>query len=222
MLLSLFDQMIPSNAIGWIGTIISTIAVITFIVSSGFNNKKLILLIQSVGHVLLGISEFLSKSFSSIVQEIISITRNVFVYFGKNTKIVNYVLISAGVIFGTYCCIFGLNWFHPTRGVDFAWYNILPIIANAEYSIVVMKEGLDVKWIKLSFAVSSYLWALCFMLTGPGLFFSGFLNAINGTVALVAFIRIQFFSNETSDLISTNEVKNEVEEEIIDDELISE
>lgn len=220
MLLSIINQMIPSNAIGWIGTIISTIAVITFIVSSGFDNKNLILKIQCVGHVLLGISEFLSKSFSSIVQEIISITRNVFVYFGKNTKIVNYVLISAGIIFGTYCCILGQNWYKPWNGIDFAWYNILPIFANAEYSIIVMKEGLDVKWIKLSFAVSSYLWALCFMLTGPGLFFSGFLNAINGTVALVAFIKIQFFTKETTDLISTNEDKSD--EDLIEDELISE
>ena len=191
MLLGFIEQVFPNSALGWVSTIFSSLAILIFVFSSMLPSKNKIIIVQCLGHILLGIGEFISNAFSSIIQEIISITRNVLVYFNKNTKIVNLLLISLGVLFGTYCAFFGTNTFTPWKGLDkIHWYSFLPIIANLEYSIVVMAKNLDVKWLKLSFAISSFLWATCFMLQGAGLFISGVLNAINGTCALISFIRL--------------------------------
>lgn len=191
MILSFWDHIFPNTVLGWISTIFSSLAILIFIISSLLKTKKNILLIQGLGHILLAISEFISNAWASIVQEIISLTRNGLVYFKKNTKVVNTVLIVLGVVIGIYCGIMGTNTFTPWKGIDPAkWYGYLPIIANLEYSIVVCDNRLNAKWLKLSFAISSLLWAISFMMQGSGLFLSGLLNAILGCIALGAFIKM--------------------------------
>lgn len=192
MILGFIDQVFPTSFWGWMSTIFSSLAIIIFIFSACLQSKKNILLVQVLGHILLGIGEFISNAFSSIIQEIISITRNILVYFNKNTKIVNLILIAIGVIFGGYCALFGKNTFTPWKGMDeIHWYSFLPIIANFEYSVAVMIDDISVKWLKLSFSISSFMWAVCFMIQGAGLFISGFLNGLNGCAALIAFIKLQ-------------------------------
>mgnify|MGYP000015544622 FL=1 len=193
MILGFINQVFPNSFWGWASTIFSSLAIIIFIFSSSLQNKKKILLVQVLGHVLLGISEFISNAFSSIIQELISISRNILVYFNKNTKIVNIILIAIGVIFGTYCALFGKNTFTPWKGLDeIHWYSFLPIIANLEYSVAVMIDGISVKWLKLSFAISSFMWAISFMMQGAGLFISGCLNSLNGCAALLSFFMILY------------------------------
>ena len=191
MILSFWDHIFPNTVLGWISPIFSSLAILIFIISSLLKTKKNILLIQGLGHILLAISEFISNAWASIVQEIISLTRNGLVYFKKNTKVVNTVLIVLGVVIGIYCGIMGTNTFTPWKGIDPAkWYGYLPIIANLEYSIVVCDNRLNAKWLKLSFAISSLLWAISFMMQGSGLFLSGLLNAILGCIAFGAFIKM--------------------------------
>ena len=205
MFLGFWEHIFPNTLLGWISTIFSSLAILIFIISSSFKSKKNMLFIQVVGHVLLAIGEFISNAWASIVQEIISITRNGLVYFSKNTKIVNYVLIILGVAVGLYCGIMGKNTFTPWKGIDPAkWYGYLPIIANLEYSIVVCDNRLDAKWLKLSFSISSLLWALSFMLQGSGLFLSGMLNAILGCVAAAAFVKMCIKDKEESSSLSSN------------------
>ncbi len=202
MILDFWSHVFPKTTLEWVATIFSTLAVIVFIVSVTFKNKNKILIIQVLSHILLGIGEFISKAWASIVQEVISIIRNILVYFHKNTKLINYILIILGVLIGLYCGLMGQNTFTPWKGWDPAkWYGYLPVIANLEYSIVVCNSKLNAKWLKLALAISSWLWGLSFMLQGAGLFLSGILNAINGCAAFIAFIRMSIHKNE-------NEVNN--------------
>lgn len=197
MILNFWKQVFPETPLEWVATIFSTLAVIVFIVSATFKNKNKILIIQVLAHILLGIGEFISKAWASIVQEIISILRNILVFFHKNTKWVNYTLILLGVLIGLYCGLMGQNTFTPWKGWDPAkWYGYLPVIANLEYSIVVCNSKLNAKWLKLALAISGWLWGLSFMLQGAGLFLSGILNTINGCAAFLAFISMSIHKKQ--------------------------
>lgn len=190
MLLSI-KEFLPSGLLEIIATILSTIAVIIFIIAATLKSKNKVILNQSIAHVFLIFSEAVSGAWSSIVQDSISLIRNICVYFKKNTKTVNVILITLGAVVGVYANIFSTNFFTPWKGINLSpWYGYLPVIANLEYSIVVLKKDVDVKWIKLSFAVSSFLWGITFILMGKALILSGILNLGTGIVALISFISL--------------------------------
>ena len=185
------SEYLPSGPLEIIATILSTIAVVIFIIAATLKSKNKVILSQSVAHVFLIFSEAVSGAWSSIVQDSISLVRNVCVYFKKNTKVVNIILITVGAVVGIYANIFTENFFTPWKGINLGpWYGFLPVIANLEYSVVILKKDIKVKWIKLSFAISSFLWAITFILMGKALILSGILNLITGVVALVSFIKI--------------------------------
>lgn len=190
MLLSI-KEFLPSGPLEIIATVLSTVAVIIFIIAATLKSKNKVILSQSVAHIFLVFSEAVSGAWSSIVQDSISIVRNVFVYFKKNTKVVNIILITLAAVVGIYANIFSTNFFTPWKGVSLSpWYGYFPVIANLEYSIVVLKKDIDVKWIKLSFAISSFLWGITFILMGKGLILSGILNLGTGIVSLGSFISL--------------------------------
>ena len=95
------------------GVIIGGIAMAIFLISSLLKTKRQILINQSIAHVLLAISEALAKTFSSIVQEAVSIIRNISVLFGKNTKWLNIALVAFATVFGIFANIYfdGNSWF---------------------------------------------------------------------------------------------------------------
>ena len=182
---------LPSGPLEIVATILSTIAVIIFIIAATLKNKNKVILSQSVAHVFLIFSEAVSGAWSSIVQDSISLVRNACVFFKKNTKVVNIVLITIAALVGIYANIFSTNFFTPWKGISLSpWYGYMPVIANLEYSIVVLKKDIDVKWIKLSFAISSFLWGTTFILMGKALVLSGILNLGTGIVSLISFINL--------------------------------
>lgn len=187
------SEYLPSEPLEIVATILSTIAVIIFIFAVTLKNKNKVILSQSVAHIFLIFSEAVSGAWSSIVQDSISLVRNVCVYFKKNTKIVNIILITLAAVVGIYANIFTENFFTPWKGINMGpWYGFLPVIANLEYSIVILKKDINVKWIKLSFAISSFLWGSTFILMGKGLVLSGILNFATGIVSLISFVKMTF------------------------------
>lgn len=188
MFLLSWSDVLPSGPFEIIASVLSSIAILIFIFTSALKSKKKILAYQSISHVFLVLSEIITKAWSSIIQDCVSITRNVLAYFGKNTKVVNIVLITFAAVFGVYVNIFTVNVFTPWKGICYGgWYGFLPVIANLEYSIVVLNKNLGAKWLKLSFGISSILWAVSFILTSPALLISGLMNLVNGIVAIVSF-----------------------------------
>ena len=170
------SEYLPSGPLEIIATILSTIAVVIFIIAATLKSKNKVILSQSVAHVFLIFSEAVSGAWSSIVQDSISLVRNVCVYFKKNTKVVNIILITVGAVVGIYANIFTENFFTPWKGINLGpWYGFLPVIANLEYSVVILKKDINVKWIKLSFAISSFLWAITFILMGKALMIKAYL-----------------------------------------------
>ena len=87
--------------------------------------------------------------------------------------------------------VFGSNFFTPWKGAELSpWYGYLPVLANLEYSIVILKKDINIKWIKLSFGISCFLWGITFLIMGKALIISGILNMITGIVSVVSFIKL--------------------------------
>lgn len=184
-------EYLPSGLLEIVATILSSLAMIMFIVAAAIKNKKKVIINQTVAQIFLIFSEVVSGAWSSIIQDVVALVRNVFVFLKKNTKTVNIVLIVVGVVIGIYANIFTDNFFTPWKGVILSpWYGYLPVIANLEYSVVILIKDVDVKWIKLSFAISCFLWGITFLIMGKALIVSGFLNICTGIVALVSFISL--------------------------------
>lgn len=193
MVLSVLDSIKDafSGPVVIVGTILGAIAVMIFIFSALIKSKKKIILVQCLAHIFLAISEGISKLFSAIVQEVISLTRNIAVYFNKNPKWFNISLISLGTGLGIYANIFGENFFTPWQGIDIqGWYAYLPVIANLQFSIIMMNPNLGAKWLKLAVGLNGVLWSVSFLIQGGAVLLSGILNAISGIVNLVAFFII--------------------------------
>lgn len=181
----------PTTPLEIVTTILSSLAVVFFGVAAVIKNKNRVILTQSIAHVFLVFSETVSGAWSSVVQDLISLVRNGCVYFKKNTKKVNIILIVLACVIGIYANIFSTNFFTPWKGVNLSpWYGYLPVIANFEYSVVLLKKDMPLKWIKLSFAISCFLWGASFLLMGKGLILSGILNIITGIVSIISFISL--------------------------------
>lgn len=174
---------------GIIANVIGGIAMTIFLISSTIKKKRFIIILQTIAHVILAVSEALLNTFSSIVQEVISITRNVSVLTNKNTKWFNVLLIILGLVVGiTFNIIFDNN----------NWIGYLPIIANFEYSIFLMKKNVSVNTLKLSLAFSSLLWCIFFLMSQN--YLSGIFNALTVTMALVTVSRNIFQSKKEAKL----------------------
>lgn len=195
-----------SSPIVTAGTILGTLAILVFLTSAFIKNKKILSLYQCLAHIFLIVSEGVSKLFSAVIQEITSLTRNLTVYFGKNFKWVNIVLISVATGLGIYANIFGTNFFHPWKGVDLqSWYSYLPVIANLQFSIVIMTPSLSSKWVKLSLGLNGTLWATCFLIQGGAVLFSGVLNGISGIVNFTMFAITYFKEKKNFDKVIIEE-----------------
>ena len=188
-------EYLPSGALEIIATVLSTLAMVMFIVSAAIKNKKKVILNQSAAQVFLIFSEAVSGAWSSIIQDVVSLIRNIFVYFKKNTNKVNITLIVVGLVIGIYANIFSDNFFTPWKGISLSpWYGYLPVIANLEYSIVILKKDIDIKWIKFSFGVSCLLWGVTFLIMGKALIISGFLNICTAIVSFISFAKLSIKS----------------------------
>ena len=184
-------EYLPSGPLEIVATILSSLAMVMFIVAAAIKNKKKVIVNQTIAQVFMIFSEIVSNAWSSIIQDLVALVRNVFVYYKKNTKKVNIILIVVGLVIGIYANIFTSNFFTPWKGVELSpWYGYLPVIANFEYSVVILKKDINVKWIKLSFAVSCFLWGITFLIMGKALIVSGVMNVITGIISLISFFSL--------------------------------
>ena len=190
MFLNIKDYL-PSGALEIVATILSTIAMVMFIISAAIENKKKVIANQTVAHIFLIFSETVSGAWSSIIQDLVSLTRNVFIFLKRNSKKVNILLIIIGLVIGIYANIFSTNFFTPWKGIKLSpWYGYLPVIANLEYSIVILKKDINIKWIKLAFGISCFLWGITFLIMGKALIVSGVLNMFAGIISIISFVNL--------------------------------
>ena len=116
-----------ANIITFVGTAIATVAAL-------FKAKRRVLLFQSVNHVLEVVAQFMTKAYSGMVQELITLLYSVIVLFVKSPKkapkiIVSVLCLVAGVVLGVIINV---------KFSDNVWYGYLPIAAAAIYTLFVI------------------------------------------------------------------------------------
>ena len=171
--------MTEAEVIKLIANILAGFGMFLFSISGVFKSKKKILATQTVYHLGFAVpADIMLKGYVGLFQELMSGIRNLFVIFKKNGRIVNIIIIIIAVLlsgFGMYVEAYGLNLgfiqiapiFENCNGYgDYlargGWMGFLPIVANLQYSIIVLKVKNPVL-LRISLMISAASWAIyCF------------------------------------------------------------
>lgn len=174
-----------------VANILSLIGNALFTLSSIFKKKRNILLMQSSNYILAIIAEYLQKAYSGMVQEGVSLIRNIILLFVRTkNKIVKLVItitcVSVAVTVGII-----INY----KSNDNVWYGYLPIMGTIIYSsgviisfMIEMREIKSELIIKIALGLNSIVWALYgfFIQLYPILIF----NIITLVLVIISIIRI--------------------------------
>lgn len=106
-----------------------------------------VLIWQSLGQVVFGLSSFILKGYSGAVQSVVSLLRNTVAIANIKNRYVEWCLVGLGIVFGLYFNNLG-------------FVGLLPIIANTEYSIAVFRFKNNERALKTCFLVCIALFAV--------------------------------------------------------------
>ncbi len=174
-----------ANIITLVGMTIATVAAL-------FNSKRRVLLFQSVNHVLEIIAQFMTKAYSGMVQEIITLVYSVTILFVKSTKkapkiIISAICLVAGLVLGVIINV---------RFSGNVWYGYLPIAAAAIYTLFVLiaffadKDALKGDLLlKIGLLINMSLWGVygVFVKLYPIIVFNG-VALVFATISLVRIV----------------------------------
>lgn len=130
----------------FIGNVCSLIGMLLDSFASTRKQARGVLFSQALAQVVYTIGSIALKGYSATAQGVISMLRNLIAMGGKTRLVVEWILIVLGVIFGL-----AFN----NRGL----YGLLPVIANLEYSLAVLKFKNDERKLKIAFSVMVVMFA---------------------------------------------------------------
>lgn len=130
-----------------IGNLFSLCAMVSDSVSGTRKKHSEIMAVQIVSQFFYAASSIALKGYSSTAQNVVAVFRNLAAMKNVKSKVLEWVLILAGVALGI-----AFN----NRGL-LGW---LPIIANLEYSISVFRLKDNEKALKLAFIVNMIMYAV--------------------------------------------------------------
>ena len=130
-----------------IGNLCSLLGMACDSFSASRKTTRGVLIWQSFGQFIYGLSSFVLKGYSGAAQSAVSILRNCVAIAKVNSKIVEWGLILFGVVFGLYVNNLGL-------------IGVLPVIANSEYSVAIFKFKDNERALKISFLVCIVLFSI--------------------------------------------------------------
>lgn len=195
--------LIIANVLGFIGMGL-------FFITSALKNKKAVLSFQAVGHVFLAFSEFLQKSYSSIVQEVLCWIRDIGIISKKANKyfkiIILVLIVGVGITFNI---IFD-------RQKPSYWFGYLVIFANLIWTIDVFYNNKNIILFKFISAFSNLSWMALFL--SIQVYTSAAINGISGIINIVVglIILIKYKKGKVDKLgIKMNKEENsEIEQNI--------
>ena len=174
-----------------IANVLSFIGNALFTLSSIFKSKKKIILCQSSNYVLAIISEFMTGAFSAMVQEGMSLLRNIILLFAKTkNKIVKLVITLICVTISVVVGII-INYYFSGN----VWYGYLPIMGTIVYSTAVilafminMSEVKAELVLKIGLIINSIIWSIYGFYVK--LYPIGIFNIITIIICIISIIRI--------------------------------
>ena len=162
-----------------------------FTLSSIFKEKKKILLLQNSNYVLAIISEYMTAAYSGMVQESMSLLRNIILLFVKtNSKKVKLIITLSCVAIAVTAGIL-INIYYSGN----AWYGYLPVCGTIVYSTAIILafmvnfSAINAELcIKVGLFINSFIWATYgfFVSLYPIMVF----NIITIILCIISFVRI--------------------------------
>ncbi len=127
-----------------LGNICSLLAMGTDAISTSRKSINKMLWIQNASQLFYGIGSVILKGYSGAVQNAVCIIRNLVVIKGVKSKVIEWLLVIFGIIFGFYFNNIG-------------FMGVLPIIANLQYTLVIFYFQDNERAMKISFMISALL-----------------------------------------------------------------
>lgn len=185
------------NLVLIIANILSLIGNLLFTLSSILKNKKKIILFQSSNYVLAVISEYMTEAYSGMVQEGVSLIRNIILLFVKTEKKIVKLLITVLCVLVAVTAGIIINILKNGN----VWYGYLPVIGTIVYSTaVILAFMLNVSElrseliIKIGLFINSFIWSTYgfFVKLYPIMIF----NIITIILCIISFIRIKMVMDD--------------------------
>lgn len=134
-----------------VSNILSGVGMLAMLASTALRSRKKILAVQSVNHALSMAACSLLRGWSGAVQEAVNLVRDLAILlFGKLNRFWQISFVAAALGLGAAVTFAG----------GFRWYGLLPVLATALYSAVVVHPRCNARWIKASTAVCTMMWAV--------------------------------------------------------------
>ena len=130
-----------------LGNLLSFFGMLCDSFSASRKTAKAVLLWQSLGQIIYGLSSLVLKGYSGVVQSVVSLLRNTVAITNIKKRYVEWGLIILGIIFGLY---------FNNRGV----VGLLPVIANSEYSVAIFRFKDNERALKISFLICIVLFSI--------------------------------------------------------------
>ena len=130
-----------------IGNVCSLLAMGTDSLSSYQKTAKRVLWVQNLSQLIYFVGGIALQGYSAAVQNVVSIVRNLVAIKKINSKVLEWVLVAAGVVLGL--CFNNLG-----------WIGLLPVIANLQYTLVVFQFKDNERALKISFLIAVILFAV--------------------------------------------------------------
>ena len=174
-----------------VANILSLIGNALFTLSSIFKKKRNILLMQSSNYILAVIAEYLQKAYSGMVQEGVSLIRNIILLFVNTKNKIAKLIITISCVLVAVTVGIIINY----KSNGNIWYGYLPIMGTIIYSsgvimsfMIEMREIKSELIIKIALGLNSIVWALYgfFIQLYPILIF----NIITLVLVIISIIRI--------------------------------
>ena len=130
-----------------VGNGCSLMASITDALSTSRKTAKGVLWVQNISQIVYFIGTIALKGYSSAVQNMVSVLRNLAAIRGIKSKILEWTLFALGIVFGIAFNNLGV-------------VGYLPVIANAQYTLVVFRSDPEGRILKISFTFAVFLFTI--------------------------------------------------------------
>lgn len=130
-----------------IGNLCSLLGMACDSFSASRKTTKGVLIWQSIGQFIYGLSSLVLKGYSGAAQSLVSLLRNTVAIANIKKRYIEWGLFLFGVVFGLYV---------NNRGL----VGILPVIANSEYSIAIFRFKDNERALKISFLICIVLFSI--------------------------------------------------------------
>lgn len=156
----------------------SAIGLIAMVLSTTFKGKNKILAFQSINHGCGVAACLLLSGYSGAVMEAINLSRNLAVVLSRGlNRFFQIFFVAISLILGSV----------STFADGFIWYGILPVVATAAFSAIIVNPKADDRTIKLGTVLSTTLWAIYTAFLGNWVYVAT--NVLTACSAILFLIR---------------------------------